>query len=165
MNKNESILEKQWMYLKCKFFFEVASIQQPSSNKTPTYNQCRDKCNTKHIKGEKNKMNNSGGIWNVDKHQEHDQTLGTQWVPRTWCAYLTLGMWWTLKHTMNTKNTMNVWIENTSRQTLITQQMPKMQRTLGTSRTPKTWQLNKLRTWWITELGTWQESRSQRTNK
>jgi hypothetical protein len=60
---------------------------------------------------------------------------------------------------------MNVWIENTSRQTLITQQMPKMQRTLGTWRTPKTWQLNKLRTWWINELGTWQESRSQRTNK
>lgn len=79
-----------------KVFVEIASIQQPSSNKTPIYDQCRDKCNTKHIKGEKDKMNNSGGIWNVDKHQEHDQTLGTQWVPRTWCAYLTLGMWWTL---------------------------------------------------------------------
>jgi hypothetical protein len=45
-----------------KVFVEVTSIQQPSSNKTPTY----DQCNTKHIKGEKNKMNNSGGIWNVD---------------------------------------------------------------------------------------------------
>jgi hypothetical protein len=29
-------------------------------------------------------MNYTGGIWNVDEHQEHNQTLGTQWVPKTW---------------------------------------------------------------------------------
>ncbi len=66
------------------FFVEVASIQQPSSNKTPTYNQCRDGGCTNHVKGGKNGMNYTGGIWNVDEHQEHNQTLGTQWVPKTW---------------------------------------------------------------------------------
>ncbi len=71
-----------------------------------------------------------------------------------------------IKHTTSTKNTMNIWIENTtSRHTLRTRQMPKMQRTLRTWQTPKTQQVNELRTWWIDELGTQQESRSQRTNK
>jgi len=141
-----------------KVFVEVASIQQPSSNKIPTYNQCRDKCNTKHVKGKKKRWTMQWYLKCGQTPRTRPNTRNTMSAKNMMCVF-NIGNVMNTQHTTNTKNTMNIWIENTNRQTLRTQQMPKRHRTLGTWWTSKTRQVNKLRTWWIDELRTWWVSR------